>query len=76
MILKLEKIATVPKWNPKELALENAQGAVIKCLESLPPDASWNTVKAIGRQQFSLVPMVNHATSQLMHRYQQKRESL
>ena len=60
--MKLENIAATPKWYPKKLALGKAQGTVIKCLKSLPADASWNDVKAVLRQQFSLVPMVVHAT--------------
>ena len=67
--LKLENIAAFTKQHPKELALGKAQGAVIKCLKSLPHDVSWNNVKAILRQQFSLVPAVNHAATWLMHRY-------
>ena len=49
------------KQNQKELALGRAQGAGIKCLKLLPADASWNNIKAVLRQQFSLVPMVTHA---------------
>ena len=41
--------------NSKELALGKAQGVVIKCLKSLPADASWKTVKAILRQTISLL---------------------
>ena len=49
---------------------------VIKCLKTLLADTSWNNVKAILRQQFSLVLTVTHATTLLMHRYQQEGESL
>ena len=71
-----KNIAAVTKQNPKELALEKAQGTVIKCLKSLPADASWNNLKGILRQQFSLVPIVIHAATWLMHRYQHKGQSL
>ena len=54
-ILKLKNIAMVTKCNLKELALENAQGAGIKCLKSLPADSSWKSVKAILKEQFSPV---------------------
>ena len=37
---------------------------------------SWNNVKAVLLQHFSLVHMVTHVAAHLMHRYQQKRESL
>ena len=78
-ILKHENIAAVSKWNPKVAALEKAQGAVIQCLKLLPADVSLNNVKAILRQQFSLVPTVTHGSTGstwLMYRYQQKEESL
>ena len=39
-------------------------------------DASWENVKTVLRQQFSLIPMVTLAAMQWMHRYQQKTESL
>ena len=74
-ILKLESIAPVTKWNPKELALGKAQGTVIKCLKLLPADANWNIEETILRQELSLVPTVTHAATQLMLRYQQKGES-
>ena len=45
-------------------------------MESFPADVSWNNVKAVLRQLFSLVPMITHAAMQLMYRYQQKGESL
>ena len=32
----------------------------MKYLKSLPADASWDNVKAILRQQFSLVPTATH----------------
>ena len=48
-------MTTVTK-NPMELALGKAQSAFIKCLKSLPVDTSWNNVKAILKQQFTLVP--------------------
>ena len=46
-ILKLENVAVVTKQNPKELALGKIRVAVIKCLKSLLPDTSWNSVKAV-----------------------------
>ena len=46
-VLKLENIAVVNKHYPKKLALGKAHSAVIKCLKSLPTDASWNSVKAL-----------------------------
>ena len=46
-ILKLENIVAVTKWNPKALALGKVQGAVIKCIKSLPADASWKNLKAL-----------------------------
>ena len=75
-ILKLENISTVTKQNPKELALVKAQGTVIKCLKSLPVDTSRNNVKAILKQQFSLLPPVTHAAIQIVPRYKQQAESL
>ena len=39
--LSEKKIAAVTEHNPKELALGNAHGAVVKCLKSLPPDTTW-----------------------------------
>ena len=45
-------------------------------MKSLLPDTSLNNVKAILHQQFSLVPTETHATTCLMHRYQQKGEGL
>ena len=62
--------------NLKELVLGKAQGAVIKCLKPLPPDLSWNNVKALLQQMFSLVPMVTHVFTHLMHRYKQKGDIL
>ena len=49
---------------------------VIKCLMSLPAGTSWKNVKAILRQQFSLVSTVGHATTQLMQRHPQKGKTL
>ena len=49
---------------------------VIKCLKSLPADTSWNNVKTILRQLFSFVPIVTHAATQLMHKYQQEGENV
>ena len=69
-ILKLENIAAVTKQNLKELTLGKAQGVVINYLKSLPVVVIWNNVKAILRQQFSLVPAVTHAATWLVHRYQ------
>ena len=40
--IKWENIVNVTKCDPKELAIGKGQYAVIKCLRSLPPDASWN----------------------------------
>ena len=68
-ILKLENMASVTRWNPRELALGKAQGTVIKCLKSLPPDMIWNNVKTVLWHQFSLVLMVTHVATHLMHRY-------
>ena len=39
-------------------------------------DARWNKVLPVCRWQFSLVSIVAHASSWLMHRYQQKGQSL
>ena len=58
------------------LALGRAQGMVRKYLKTLPADVSWNKIKAILIQQFSLVPAVTHAATWLMHRNKQKGESL
>ena len=63
-ILKLENIAAVTKQNTKELALGKSEGVVIKCFKSSPADVSWYNVKAILRQQFSLVPTVTNAATQ------------
>ena len=49
-----------PKVNPRK-----AQGMVIKSLKMLPADVSWNDVKAILRQQFSLVPTIAHSSHQV-----------
>ena len=67
-ILKLENIASVTKWNPKELALVKCQGAVIKFLKSLPSGTGWNSVIAVLLQQFSLVLTLTHMDSYLRHR--------
>ena len=58
------------------MALGKDQIEVIKCLKSLPADTSWNNVKAIWGQKFPLVLTLTHNATQLMHRYQQKGESL
>ena len=55
---------------------KSSRCSCIKCLKSLPEDASWNNVKTILRQQYSLVPTITHATTKFIHRYQWKRESL
>ena len=60
------------KQNTKEVVLGKAQGAVIKCFIPLPADVSWNNVKAVLREQISLVPTVTHAATWLMHGNQQK----
>ena len=73
---KLENISLLNKCNPKDLAFRKAQGTVIKCLKYLSADVSWNNETVILRKQFSLVPIVIHATTWLMHRYQQKGEIL
>ena len=73
-ILKLENMAAVTKWYPIELALGKSQGALFKYLKSLPLDTNLSNVKAILRQQFSLVTTVTHAATWSMHRYQQKGE--
>ena len=51
-ILKLDNMAVVTKQNLKELTLGKAQGAIIKCLKSLPADVSWSNGNAILRQLF------------------------
>ena len=60
------------KLNPKKLALEKAQGTVIKCLKSLQADMRWKNVNAVFRQQFPLEPAVIHGATWLMYRYHQK----
>ena len=75
-ILKLENIAVVTKHNPKELALGKAQGAIIKCLNLLSADASWNGMKAILRQKMFFSSKCNSCHHPIMHRYQQKGQSL
>ena len=47
-----------------------------KCLKSLPAETSWNSLKAILRQQFSLVLTLAHVPTQLMHMCQQKGQSM
>ena len=71
-ILMLENVVLVTKCNPKDLALGKAQGTLINCLKILSDDASWNNVKA----KFSLVATVTYAATQLIHKYQQKGETL
>ena len=39
-ILKIESIAAVSKWNPKQLTLGKVQGTFTKCLKSLTADVS------------------------------------
>ena len=55
---------------------KKTQVVVITCLKALPPDMSWNNVKAVLWQQFSLVSVVTQVASQCVHKYQQKGESL
>ena len=72
--LKRRKHMCCYQTNSQELALGKAQDADIKCLKSFSADVSWNNVKAILRQQFSLIQSVDCATTCLMLRYQQKGE--
>ena len=76
MNFKVRKYSCCDQSNPKVFTLGKPQGTVIKCFKLLPADASWNNVKSILRQQFSLVLTVIHGTEQLVHKYQQKVESL
>ena len=44
--------------------------------KSLPPEKSWNSVKAVLQKDISLLSMVTHGATHLMHRYQQRGECL
>ena len=60
----------------QNLTFGKAVHVIIKYLKSLPPEMSWNNVKAVLWQQFSLVTVVIHVTICQMHRYQKKVEGL
>ena len=47
MVLKLDGIVVVTRYNLKEIVLGKLQDAVIKYLMSLPPDTSWNDVNDV-----------------------------
>ena len=76
-ILKLGNTAVVTKCNPKELALGKAQGTLMKCSKSLTSSSQAGIMlKLFWGRQFSFDPTITYTATWVMHKYQQKGESL